>query len=223
MGQKGRAKAQRWQTAHTSPDGSHPARWQRSRSRRPILASRERDSVTGEPLRAETLKLRVRDYDRARDPDTRVPIPLSINTHQDERFGSHPARLGHYAGGLTWSPAFREYIAPVLPASIREERLACWRWWDSEYVTQGVLRAFAGQRDREAIAAILAVHRQHRDPKRAAAEYGHTVAWLVRMEQRIARYVRETYGLGGQLVPADRRPVTRAAGDQPHTIADRGG
>jgi len=217
MGRKGRAKAQRRQTAQAPTGGSQTARLQRTSSHRPTHVSHARDAVTGEPLSADTLKLRVRASRDAR------PIPLAIHTSQMERIGSMPARLGTYAGGLRWSPAFREYIAPVLPDAVREERLVCWRWWESEYVASRVLQAFSGPREREAIAAILAVHRQHQDPRQVAAEYGHTVAWLTRMEQRIARYVRQTFGLGGQLVPADERDGSQAAGDQPHTIAERGG
>ncbi|MBF6588954.1 MAG: hypothetical protein IVW57_00300 [Ktedonobacterales bacterium] len=208
MGKRAR-RSQRRQTAHSGSQTARVTSDHASTERTPPAV--RKTSANTDPLFGTYLvsdgsvpTVPVRDWDARRDQTQRKPIPLSIHSgfsRMDRANGSHAARLGKYAGGLAWSPAFVEYIAPVVPNSVRAERLTCWEWWRVDYVHRGVLRAFPGMRDRQAIAAILAVRRDGRDMTAVATEYGHSAVWVSRTERRIARFVRHMYGLGGRIGP----------------------
>jgi hypothetical protein len=106
-------------------------------------------------------------------------VPLSINTHQmDDNNGSHAARIGRYAGGLRWSPAFGKYIANALPAEVRGMRASWKEWWHNPYLVRGV-------RQRLGVPitdALLLLYSSGRNYDHVARVTGRSWTWIARWE-----------------------------------------
>lgn len=182
-----------------------------------VKQARRKLSATSDPIFGQswhelveqgvTYYIRVEDYNKHRASNTRKPLPTAINRNviddgNPERLSDGRARrLGTYGGGLVYSPAFNEYIAAQVPHTIAETRLTCWRWFESEYVYAAMLRAFPGDVDRLAIAAVLAYRRDGRDLSAVATSIGKSESWLCRKEKHYVRYARDHYGMPGSVGP----------------------
>lgn len=196
----GKRAKQRRQTAHTSTGGSHTARsvspttpvhTASTTQRGQTTATRDR--LTGEPLQAHTPKHVTHDhYPRRADP-----LPLKLHVLQDETVDSHAKRLGHFGGGLRWSPAFGEYIGNE--ASPLEASLASnyhWQeWWRSPYL----VRYLAARMGIESVQALLALRLNGREYARVALAIGKSPDWLMgreRLAWRLARQMATTERTG---------------------------
>jgi hypothetical protein len=151
--------------------------------------------VTGEPLRADTAKLRLPDYDPARRSEDRAPIPTSINVLQveTERRQRDPhamantrqlgGAIGTFAGGLRFSPVFNEYIASARPSDV-ERITANWRyWWRNPYLVRGVRKRLGSQ----VTDALLLLYASDRNYAAVAKLIGKPWEWIARHEPRAWR------------------------------------
>ena len=197
--QQGQSNGPHHSDAATVPAHSATPVAQPKRERTP--RTRERDRLTGEPLRRETPKLVIRDYHEFRPPDARQPLPLKLHVLQDETVDSHEKRLGQFAGGMRWSPAFGEYIGNEV--SPQEAKLATnyhWQqWWKSDYLTRYVVARMG----LETVRMLFALRLNGRNHAVTAALYGKSPQWLMRQEVR-------AWGLARQLVT---NGVTRVRAD----------
>lgn len=192
---KAKAK-QRRQTALTATAGSHTARIiPQQQPTAPAPAPSKpipRDAVTGEPLRPDTVKLLLPDYDAARRSEERAPIPTSLHTQQVETERRHKdpnalantrrlgGSIGTFAGGLRFSPAFGEYIHDVRPADV-ERMTANWRvWWRNPYLVRGVRKRLGSQ----VTDALLLLYAGGRNYAATAKLVGKPWEWLARHEPR---------------------------------------
>lgn len=156
--------------------------------------------------------MRVRDYDASRDENDRAPIPYTIHSRRmDTASGSRAARRGDYGGGLAFSGAFLTYAGKVQPTATQQEHMSCWNWWKVPYVRERVLQTFSSERDQRAIAAILAFRRDKRELRAACVAHGFPgIPSVMRIERRIVRYAKRTFGLQGEIGPETQ--TWRAAG-----------
>lgn len=190
-------RQKRRQTAHSGqPNGPHPdatppvARPPTSTLPMPV-PMRDRDRLTGEPLRRETPKLVIRDHYRTRTE----PLPLKLHVLQDETIDSHARRLGQFAGGMRWSPEFGEYLGNETTAL--ETALASnyhWqRWWESAYLTRSV----AARIGLAAFHLLLAFRACGRDYAAMEAHYHVSPIALYRLEERARGIARHAVTAGG--------------------------
>jgi hypothetical protein len=160
-----RQAEQRWQTAR----GSQTAR-----------------SVPPETERApDELAVRVRDAGALSwSSDT---VPLAIHTHQMDGNGSHAVRIGRYAGGLRWSPAFNEYIGNAVPRDVAAMQASWKEWWRNPYLVRGV-------RQRLGVPitdALLLLYNTGRDYDHVARMISRSWTWIARWEPVAWRVAHE--------------------------------
>ena len=87
-------------------------------------------------------------------------------------------QLGTYAGGLQWSPAFAEFIAPALPAQIAAQQ-ANWRtWWLNPYLVRGVRKRLGSH----VTDALVLLYTSGRNYEATAKRVGKPWEWLARHE-----------------------------------------
>ena len=167
-------------------------------TRTPTLAQ-PRDTLTGEPLRRGSLRLRVTSerLDASAQPDIRQPAetsphPLRLHTPQVEHGG---------LGGHCFARDFARYLAHVLPAVIelayRERRY----WWASAYGRRRVearfIRAYGLEPQgtgayRYRVALSLASG--YRDEAALAEETHKSAYWLQQQRFAAEGYASEPSG-----------------------------
>lgn len=152
-------------------------------------------------MTAGSPKLIVRDYDARRDPLDRrsIPYQLHVSQHETEKRSHDPAAranhrfiggtIGTFAGGFRFSPAMREYLIPVLPASVAAYRSGWSVWWRNPYLVSR-LRVRMGD---VSVDALIEVRRDHRDWNAVAAAVEKSLPWLIRRDQLAFKLAREYY------------------------------
>lgn len=157
------------------------------------------DALTGEPLRAGTLRLLVRDWDDTRQLYRGQPIPTRIHgraidggddTRDDVPSSGATKRGGYTLGAPVFAHGFLHYMAPVLPESVRQARARRDEWWSVPSAAGPLIRRFG----LNAVTAAAAVERGA-DVTAVAREMHVTPTrvhmWQQRIRSEFARMQRD--------------------------------
>lgn len=153
-----------------------PARAQKKPPTHPVMPSRCRNPLTGEPLEHGTLRIVLRDYDARRPTHQRNNIPQKLHTPEVEGL----------LGGHCFSPPLQRYFRHTQPKSEETKRYHWFHWWAAPGAEMELRIHFPF----DAVNAVLSIRRDGADWHQTATLYNHTITWIDRMERRMQDHMQ---------------------------------